>query len=854
MSNSETNRFLFENPGTLQSERLERAPSPRSMQVSGRSFEDLIKRSAEFAKDLIFYNDEYEPAGDWCPFFEKIYDYEKGCVRTAVLQQMMDSATVPPHLALMLGFFKLVLVEQESINTLTDRQMTFYFEQILGFRKRSSSEGRVTVFAELNKNARTVRIAGGTSFVAGKDDAGKVISYETIDENVVGSEDVDTLMYDDAGSIQVLFSGQKDFETSFALCFTSPILAHPACKRIVSFPDMGIGEENILKLLNAQYSAPSGWIDIPFEDKVWIIEPGMPEMVPPVPEIHGNCPTSQYPLIRFLAPQGFASLALIALDKFRKLSVEINDWAPETLASKFGLLENKPGVNPFGSKNREGDYFDVILKHPATGVSSSDPFEEGVKYVKTFNTEGDPSYIRYQLNTNDNCQEALSNKYSSAILKWMNDSKAADLKKIADSNLIAVTPMLSGPVIVSKAVFRDNALKCALQHPFGSGTWEAFPQSKAEYVLSKDESAVYLALTHVSKTSLQVGIYFEMNMLETLIPAQVRWEFYDGQSWQEFDISSILKDTTSGLSRCGICQFDIRNAVSETIFEAGLFWIRGVCDNGNARKVLSARSRALELAFSSQSAGKGPGGCSLPAGSISKPVLSIPGLRAVSQEMEGEEGVRSEDDQHFRTRVAEHLRHKGRAWSPWDYEALVLEHFPQIEYVRCLPACSASGSPSPGQVTIQVIPYSSSACLKPMVTAVQVADIQEMLTGVVSPFVKINVVSPSFTEIKVSAKIILRRGYTDTSQYEMLTNAALTDYFRPWIGRQGSGRHFSVGDGVSDIIAFLDALPFVDHVETPIEVIFGTKMVGLNGAIELSSPLEMITSTENHQISCRIAK
>ena len=856
MSINDTNRFLYEHAGTLQSERLERAPSPGSMKVSDRTFEDLIKRSAEFAKKLYFYNDENERDGDWQPFFERIYDYDKGCVKTAALKQMMDSASVPPHLALMLAFFKLVLIEQDSINTLTDRQMAFYFEDILGFRKRESREGGVTVFAQLNKNTKSISIDKGALFDAGKDEDGKMIVYEAEDESVIGREEVDTILTDDGSSVKVVLPGKLDFDPSFALCITSPILSHPVCKRIIS---LKCSEESslldVLSSFHAQYSSQDGWTDLVYADSSWTADADMPEMVPPVPGIHGKCPSSSFPVIRFVSPAGLGKLSEIDCAEIEGIFMIVKDWVPVTLFGKFGPFENKPGVNPFGTSNRQGDYFDVMFDHPASSVESSDPFETSVKYEKVSGpTSTSVSYIRYELSSDDNSQEVLSNKYSNAILRWMKNSKSSSLDSVINSNLIAVTPKLTSQLVITAAEFSDTHPLVSLQHPFGSGDWAEFNETVADYKQKGPASTVYLALSGIDTDSSQANILWTLDTLDTLNPAQITWEFFDGAAWKPFPKASIMKDSTIGLSRSGITQIHLTDVVSGSVISDGYFWIRGICNNGNAIKILSAQSRAIDLVYSPSSPGKGPQGSALPAGSISKPVFSIPGLKAVVQQENGKEGLLKENDALFHARVSEQLRHKGRAWSPWDYETLILERFPNIVFARCLPACSASGETAPGEVTVQVIAQNSSDSLHPSITANQIVEIKEMLAGVTSPFIKVNVQSPLYLEIKVSATVILRSGYNDTSKYESRINAALNEFLRPWIGLSGSGQHFSIGDSVADILAFLEAMPYVDHVEVPITVWYNRNRRGLDDQIELPSPLHMITSAESHDITCKLAQ
>ena len=164
--------FVYEHRGMLQTDRPALAPSADAMQVSGRRFVDLVKRTAKFAESVSFYGDDNRVRGNWSVFFSQIYDAENSRVRTEVIDDMVRTSSVPPHLALLFAFFKMLLVEQDDLNKLTDRQLEFYFREILAFDPAKVTEGSVTVFADLAKNIPSVSIPKGMLFDAGKEAGG----------------------------------------------------------------------------------------------------------------------------------------------------------------------------------------------------------------------------------------------------------------------------------------------------------------------------------------------------------------------------------------------------------------------------------------------------------------------------------------------------------------------------------------------------------------------------------------------------------------------------------------------------------------------------------------------------------
>ena len=130
----------------------------------------------------------------------------------------------------------MLLKAQEDINTLTDRQIAFYFRDVLRFKEKSSTEGKVTVFIDLKKDADTVSIPKGTLFDAGKDANGKRITYASMDEAclshiVVGAvshfdNDRGLMPLKDAGSAAASGSGSNSNSVvEHAFCVSSSMFS-----------------------------------------------------------------------------------------------------------------------------------------------------------------------------------------------------------------------------------------------------------------------------------------------------------------------------------------------------------------------------------------------------------------------------------------------------------------------------------------------------------------------------------------------------------------------------------------------------------------------------------------------------
>ena len=866
--------FLYEHRGLLQTDRSAQAPTGDAMKVSDRRFEDLVRRAAMFAYQVKFYGNDNEEQGRWNDLFSLVDEINKpGLDLVNTLEMMESDSSVPPHLALLFAFFKMLLVEQEDLNKLTDRQLEYYFRDILGFRMKQGNEGMVTVFAELARNTLSVGIPKGQLFDAGKDAAGDAITYESIEELRLGRENVALFAtYDDSEGFKAERVDGSDSDHS--LCIASKLFGVPGQKITVFLGD-DEDTHHLLSTLEVSYTSAEGWwtsdhLNYNISEGL-SIGGDMPPMAPYDPMLHGEGLSTDYPVIRFVSPGNLGVLPFVFPEIIRNVRVVVENGTPLRLENKYGPVENLPGVNPFGIEGHKGDWFRVVLPFP------SDDFDAPVQMDtenKVFDKrESDREGVTYALINNDCDQAYISKEFSLNLLRIMKMETVDDavIEGMRSGALMAVSPRLTSPVTILSAVYTDDSPTLFLVHPCGVQAIAYQGRLNSDIMINSADlrrgdmdrpetgksspSAVYLAFTDADLESGQLSLYFRMKD-EALDPAErVLWYYMSENTWTKFKESSILRDSTCGFSQDGTVVLDYQEPMQKGGggFRDGLTWIKCVCSNGNGKMVAEVRNRAIELTYSKTSKGKGPGGAALPAGTISKTVGSIVGLKKVLQPYDGLTGTIAEDQAIFRRRVAEMLRHKGRAWTPWDYESLVLGEFPEIAYAKCLPSYR-NGEIEPGAMTILVIPFSEEDI--PVAGDRLINKVKDLLGSVCSPFVIIDVVYPHYEAVKVKTEIVLRRGYNDTVRYEAMANEALQDYLRPWEGYE-HGRHFKEGGGVSDIIAFLESLPFVDFVKD-IHVYLEQPSgefteVDMDGSIEFDDPIAFITSDSNHIVTCKTA-
>ena len=188
---------LYSRDGASQADRRPAALNPAHFQLDERSIEDLLAFAQEFSRRLTYYNAENEAQGDWSAFLEG-----DPAEMAAFLEDPTAFDHFPekkerysrPHLVLFLTFLKLLQGVKTEINQLTRRQMDFYYQDALGFVKKTAVPDRVHVLAQLRRGQEELLIPKGTLLDAGKDRQGNPLRYCTEEDLIANRTQVARLM------------------------------------------------------------------------------------------------------------------------------------------------------------------------------------------------------------------------------------------------------------------------------------------------------------------------------------------------------------------------------------------------------------------------------------------------------------------------------------------------------------------------------------------------------------------------------------------------------------------------------------------------------------------------------------
>jgi hypothetical protein len=151
----------------------------------------------------------------------------------------------------------------------------------------------------------------------------------------------------------------------------------------------------------------------------------------------------------------------------------------------------------------------------------------------------------------------------------------------------------------------------------------------------------------------------------------------------------------------------------------------------------------------------------------------------------GRRDRRGESARDFRARVAETLRHRGRAVTPWDYERLALEAFPDVRLAKAFAHLDRTGpAPAPGRVSVIVVPdrpdVPESAAPPPrFFDAAALRSMERHLQAHAPHGARVEVANPAFEVLQVRARIAIDPARDDGAVMQRLS-AGLTRRLSVW--------------------------------------------------------------------------
>lgn len=221
-------------------------------------------------------------------------------------------------------------------------------------------------------------------------------------------------------------------------------------------------------------------------------------------------------------------------------------------------------------------------------------------------------------------------------------------------------------------------------------------------------------------------------------------------------------------------------------------------------------------------------------GAIAKLVVPQAAIKKVEQPYASFGGQVKEPPNHFYTRISEHLRHKGRAVTIFDYERLVLEKFPDVYKVRCINHGQVDHQQKwqelvPGSVTLVVVPdlsqRSTTQDLALKLNLSRLQEIEHYLAGSedamgqpvlperCSPWATVKVVNPSYEQIQVKCEVAFKMPYSANFKFYLRQlDQEITRFLAPWIDNRSAAIVLGGKLYRSSILNFVESRDYVDYV------------------------------------------
>lgn len=363
-------------------------------------------------------------------------------------------------------------------------------------------------------------------------------------------------------------------------------------------------------------------------------------------------------------------------------------------------------------------------------------------------------------------------------------------------------------------------------HPFGMETILPDPGNAPRTLLPRQDHDGNLHIG-VQAKSLRgpLTLYFHLRDETAAEPLpgmdrpRVHWAVLGSNRWHALTDAQVLSDTTDGFLTSGIVTLDLPPLLDRrnTLLPDDCHWLRVSADSGfhlfaglhgvHAQALTATRVLDADAATPVTL---------LPAGSVTQAQASVVGLAGVTQ-IAPSFGLRAAEDRDaWCTRAGERLRHKQRAVQPWDYERLVLEHFPEVFKVKCFPHTStARAAPSPGDVLVVVVPdaprnAAAERTRGVRLNAVVLHRIRDFLAALAPPGVRVSVRNAAYERIQVRCTLRLAR-HAHPGVSIQRVNDAIIDQLSPWVdGGYGARFDWLVrGEDIETRLRRLDCVDFV---------------------------------------------
>lgn len=361
---------------------------------------------------------------------------------------------------------------------------------------------------------------------------------------------------------------------------------------------------------------------------------------------------------------------------------------------------------------------------------------------------------------------------------------------------------------------------------------------------------------------------------------KIQWSYLSKYNqWKPVNPDKILLDSTRGFTRSGLIQLSIPEDISSegnTLLPPEWLWLRVTgAEQVDPLRMAAAlpgiaylSAQAVEAHFLDTNTNEYSHlADGLPEGTVSKLVLSRSAIKKIEQPFATSGGRLPESEGlAFYMRISERLRHRGRAVTVWDYEHLLLEAFPEIAAVKCIPHTqyffTIPSEQAPGSVAVAVIPSLDKrvgpARKQPRFPRGDLDEMRDYLLERACLFLGANepdeptlyVVNAQYEIVKVDIEVAFRPG-VDVAFFKQQLDEDLRRFLSPWLAEGGAPPAFGHTLRRSRLIQFVEELPYIDVVFVQSLEITKDGVVVEDDPIRPGAAHGILCSSKKHEVEAR---
>lgn len=338
--------------------------------------------------------------------------------------------------------------------------------------------------------------------------------------------------------------------------------------------------------------------------------------------------------------------------------------------------------------------------------------------------------------------------------------------------------------------------------------------------LIPEQGALYIGLKNATPPQI-LSLLFQVEKGDVpggalLERSDLTWSYLAGNSWKTLSAGDILEESTDTFQAPGIMRLNIGSDATSggTMMPSDQYWVRitaGQRSDG-AGAIIEIAAQAARATLVSGI----PDTPSIPAGIISKLVNKVPAVKSIKQNYPSINGTPPETDSDFFRRSSERLRHRNRAAQTWDYERLILEAFPEVFELKCLPHIDENNTIAPGHIKLILVPdmrfRQGKDPLQPKNSLAFLRQVETFLQdGKLGGFVTPHAANPEYETLLIDCKIAFMPGF-DPGFYSLQLQEDIRRFLSPWAYEEGRDIVFGGKIYKSEIVGFIEGRPYVDNV------------------------------------------